>query len=82
MLPLWDAIGIVLTRAPETLKRTMLPFFAVEVRDHEKSIEFAPLKRVLPVNVASLAETNLPAVIKPTVVGNENGTLLFTVVSA
>lgn len=81
-VPLWEEIGIMETHAPETLKILMLPFRADAGRDHEKSIALMPADRDFARKTASLADTIILVESTRTVVGNENGALLFTVVSA
>jgi hypothetical protein len=81
-VPLCDAIGIILTSDPDTANTAMAPFFAAAGSDHEKAIAFDPVKRAFATNDAPFDEDICPAHRKPTAVGNENGALFFTTVSA
>jgi hypothetical protein len=59
----------------------MLPFSALPGSDHENSIIDLPAKPVLQVNDAFVL-WNERSPVTPTAVGNANGALIFTTVSA
>jgi hypothetical protein len=68
-------------RDPAIVKTEMLPFPALPGSDHENSITDLPAKMVLQVN-DTFVLCNEWSPLTPTVMGNANGALFFTTVSA